>query len=109
MTPIEFKAIMDTVTSIPHVYYSWPESQAPELPYFVWYFSGSNNFPADNSMYVNILLPVIELYTKEKDYATEKVLEDELNKYFFWNKTETYLTSEEMFQITYEIGEMCNA
>ena len=109
MTPIEFKAIMDTVTSIPHTYYSWPESQAPELPYFVWYFSGSNNIPADNSMYVNILSPVIELYTKEKDYATEKVLEDELNKYFFWNKTETYLTSEEMFQITYEIGEICNA
>lgn len=109
MTPIEFKAIMDTVTSIPHTYYSFPEKAAPALPYFVWYFSGSDNFPADNSMFVSILSPVIELYTKDKDYSTEKVLEDELNKYFFWNKSEQYLSSEEMFQITYEIGEICNA
>lgn len=109
MTPVEFKAIMATVTTIPHTYYSYPEEEAPQLPYFVWYFAGSENFGADDVMYVNILTPVIELYTKEKSYETEKVLEDELNKYFFWNKNETYLTSEEMFQITYEIGDICNA
>lgn len=107
MTPQAFKTIMDTVP-ISHTYYSFPENNAPDLPYFVWYFAGSENFAADNVTYAEILSPIIELYTKTKSFTTESTLETELSKHFFWNKTETFLNSEKMFQIVYEIGDILN-
>ena len=106
MTLSEFVAIMDAI-DLPHVYYSFRENAAPQLPYFVWYLEGSENMPADDSVYVEILSPVLELYTAEKSFETEREVETALNSGgLFWNKSETYIESERMFQILYQIGDI---
>ena len=108
MTIAEFVAIMDAI-DLPHVYYSFRENAAPKLPYFVWYFEGSENMPADDEVYVEILSPVLELYTAEKSFETEKQVETVLNNSgIFWNKSETYLNSEKMFQVFYTLGDIHN-
>ncbi len=107
MTEQEFKAIVDAI-NIPHTYMFYPEKKAPELPYFVWYFSESDNFGADDEVYAEILVPVIELYTQTKSFTDETAVESVLTgNGFFWNKSSTYIDSEKMLMTTYEIGEIC--
>ena len=99
----EFAAILDAI-EIPHVYYSFPENNAPELPYFVYYYSGSDNVAADNVAYVEVLQPVIELYTAQKSFTDERAIENALTAAgIFWEKSEDYLTTENMFMVTYEL------
>jgi hypothetical protein len=104
----EFAAILDAI-NIPHVYYYYPENSAPELPYFVYYYPASENIGADNVAYVEILEPVVELYTAEKSFETERTIEDAFNAAgIYWDKTEEYLTTEKMYMITYEITGVLN-
>lgn len=105
----EFVAVLDTI-KIPHVYFSFPENGAPALPYFVYYFSGSDNIGADDAAYVEVLTPVIELYTAQKSFSDERTIETALNAAgLFWNKTEEYITAEEMYMVTYELTGVNNA
>lgn len=99
----QFAAVLDAI-EIPHVYYSFPENGAPALPYFVYYYSGSDNIAADDVAYVEVLEPVLELYTAGKSFETERTIETALTAAgLFWNKTEDYLTTEQMYMVTYEI------
>ena len=99
----EFAAVLDAI-EIPHVYYSYPENSAPVLPYFVYYYSGTDNIGADDIAYVEVLEPVIELYTAGKSFDTERTIETALTAAgLFWNKSEDYLTAEQMYMVTYEI------
>lgn len=93
----------------PFVYYSFPENQAPPLPYIVYYYPGTQNFAADNKVYkVNQTLN-IELYTQNKDFRLEEAIEDVLEKYgIVWDKTETYINSEHMFEVLYELEVIIN-
>lgn len=106
MKQTDFKTIMDSI-SIPSTYYSFPEKEVPVPPYFVWYFSGSDNFSADNTVYAQIEIPVIELYSKRRSITSEQAIETVLNNSgFFWNKSINYVESEQLFQIIYELGEI---
>lgn len=105
----EFAAILDAI-EIPHVYYSFPENSAPDLPYFVYYYAGSDNVAADNVAYVEVLTPVIELYTAQKSFTDESAIENALTAAgIFWNKSEDYLTTENMYMVTYEMTGVKNA
>ena len=101
-----FKEINTMIESIglPSTYYSFPESQAPALPYLVFYYPSNDDFSADNVNYVPIVNLNIELYTESKDFDTEKAVEDVLqsNRLYF-AKSETYLTSEEMYEVLYQM------
>jgi len=104
----EFAAVLDSI-DLPHVYYSFPENAAPPLPYFVYYYFGSANVSADDVAYVEVLQPVLELYTAQKSFDTEAQIENALNAAgLFWNKTESYLTTEEMYMVTYDITGVLN-
>lgn len=108
MNKTEFVTVLNKST-LPHVYYSFPENAAPELPYFVWYFAGSDNFGADGIAYASIVNPVIELYTSGKEFDTEATLESILtNDGIYWDKSEQYLTDENMYMVTYEITGVFN-
>lgn len=89
-------------TGLPVTYRSWPESQAPDLPYICYLFSYSNNFGADNVVYSPISHIQIELYTKLKDPISEGKVETALSS-FYWGKTEEYIDDEQCYQIIYEI------
>lgn len=101
MTLSELGAQLKT-TGLPVVYHAWPENKVPPLPYICYLEAGSTNFAADGAVYCRITQVQVELYTKLKDPDTEKKVESALHS-FFWEKTETYLSTERCFQILYEI------
>ena len=77
---------------------------SPEPPYIVYLFSYSSNFGADNKVHKEIPNYQVELYTKTKDPVSEKLIEDLFDEHdIYWEKTETYIEGEGLFQVLYEI------
>ena len=103
MTYKEVKQMIESI-GLPYAYRSFPINEAPALPYIVFYYPDNDDFAADNCNYVPIANLNIELYTENKDFATEATVESVLeNKRFFYSKTEAYLRTEEMYEVLYEI------
>jgi len=76
----------------------------PSLPYIVYLFTFSNNLGADNKVYQKINNYKVELYSDKKDLVSEKLIEDLLDENeIFYDKTETYIESEKLYQVIYEI------
>ena len=101
MTVTEIYNLLKT-SNLPVAYSHFEEGKAPPLPYVVFRLPNSNNFAADGNVYKAVTALYIELYTEKKDLATEKKLEDVLNnKIGFYNKLETLVISEKMYQIIY--------
>ena len=89
-------------TNLPVAYHHFTSPPSP--PYVVYLFSYSSNFGADNKVYDAEKNFQVELYTKTKDLASEKLIEDALNGAdVYWEKTETYIESEGLYQVLYEI------
>lgn len=93
-------------TGLPKTYYSWPEDDpahpVPPLPYIVWYFPNTDNFAADDRVYSHIEALNIELYTRTKDFATEAAVEAVLAAHgIVWNRQESWIESEKMYEVLY--------
>lgn len=107
-----FKQIARMIESIglSFTYYSWPEKEAPPLPYIVYYYPSTENFPADNKVYKVTQTLNIELYTKTKDFSLEAAVEAVLDGAgIVWDKTETYINNEHMYEVLYEMEVFINA
>ena len=87
---------------LPFAYDHFAEGEAPEPPFICYLVYGSNNMFADDSVFLKVERVYVELYTDKKDPVTEAALEVALAPYC-WDKTETYIESERLFQITYGI------
>ena len=99
------KEIYDALsaTNIHVTYLQWREGAVPALPYICYYLPQSNNFCADNGVYKGISRLNVELYTAEKEPGTESALESALAGLTgFWNKAETFLDSENMYEVIYD-------
>lgn len=107
MTYKEIKTLLST-TNLPVVYYQWPEGQAPEPPYLVFYYPGDNDFIGDNSNYQKIRELTVELYTDQKDFTLEETVEGVLSG-MVYSRYETYIDDERMFLVTYEMEVIINA
>lgn len=108
MKATEVKAMIESM-GLPCTYYSYPVGKAPSLPFIVWYFPNSSNFSADDEVYANIEALNIELYTENKDFNTEKVVEDVLDaNNEFWEKSESYINDEHMYEVLYELEVLIN-
>ena len=88
MTLDELSTLLQT-TGLPVTYRTWPESEAPPLPYLCYLESYSNNFAADGTVL--------------RDPETEAKVEAVLASVAFWEKTITYIETEKCYQILYEI------
>lgn len=89
-------------TGVPVAYHHFTSPPSP--PYVVYLFSYSSNFGADNKVYEAQKNFQVELYTKAKDLASEKLIEDLFDANdIYWEKTETYIESEGLYQVLYEI------
>ena len=76
----------------------------PDPPYLIYLFSYSSDLMADGQNYLEIDNYQIELYTKNKDPATERLVQNKLKELGLpYSKTETFLQSEGLFQLVYEI------
>lgn len=94
---------------IPFAYFSYPNDQAPPLPYCVYYYPDRDDMIADNENYVKIEALNIEIYTEVKDLTLEERIEAILkaNKIVF-DRTESFINSENMYQILYESEVLIN-
>ena len=83
-------------------YDRFPNDIAPEPPYIVFNLPQNDDFGADNTNYCSIDVLNIELYTANKDFNTEQSVEAVLNANgLFYEKNETYIRTENLFQISY--------
>jgi hypothetical protein len=88
--------------NLPVAYHHFTSPPSP--PYIVYLFSYSSNFGADNKVYQKDFNYQVELYTTKKDLASEALIEDLFNANdIYWEKTETYIDSEGLYQVLYEI------
>lgn len=91
-----------TESGLPVVRNAFLKTQAP--PYIVYVFSHSDNFAADSKVYLKRDNYQIELYTEKKDIALEEILEGLFDEHgLVYDKTETYLESEKLIEVIYEI------
>lgn len=88
----------------PTAYWSFPEKQAPSMPYIVYFQTPSENMAADNKVYFPRNTVAVELYTRYKDTTAEAALEAFFDKNdIFWQKSETHLDDENAYEVIYEI------
>ncbi len=89
-------------TGLPVAYHHFTSPPSP--PYIVYLFSYSSNFGADNKVHSQAHNYQVELYTKTKDPAAEALIEGLFDANdIYWEKTETYIEGEGLFQVLYEI------
>ena len=94
---------------LPYAYYQFPEGTKQATPFVVFYFVNSDDLYAENSNYQRIEVLNIELYTSEKDFDIEGVIEEFLSDNgLSYYKEENYINSEKMWQIAYEMEVMIN-
>lgn len=101
-----YKQIASMVSSIglPYAYYQFPEGTAQAPPFVVFFYADTDDVFADDTNYQRIAMLNIELYTSEKDFATESTVEQILtNNNLTYYKEENYIDSEQMWQIAYEM------
>ena len=89
-------------TGLPVAYHHFTSPPSP--PYVVYLFSYNTNFGADNKVYDAEKNFQVELYSKTKDPTSEVLIEGLFDVYeIYWDKTETYIDSEGLYQVLYEI------
>src|SRR5690554_559245 len=89
-------------TGLPVVYRKF--KNPPDPPYLIHLFAYKSDLMADGQNYLEIDNYQIELYTKNKDPATERLVQNKLKELGLpYSKTETFLQSEGLFQFVYEI------
>ncbi|MDP3059048.1 MAG: hypothetical protein Q8N36_06285 [bacterium] len=90
-------------TGLP-VAYSQFGSTPPTLPYIVYFAEGSDNFAADNVVYLPRTNYQVELYSSRKDTTVEALVEAALTaNEIFYEKQETWIASEKLYQVVYEM------
>jgi P27 family predicted phage terminase small subunit len=91
-------------TEIPFAYDHFAEGESPDPPFICFLFPGSENFAADNVVYMEFSNLSIELYTDEKDPELEDRVEAVLNDHeLFWNKSEVWIESEKLYEVLYQM------
>lgn len=105
------KEVAELVAQIglPYAYYQFPDD-TPQSPPFVCYFYGSSDDVfADSENYAKIRVLNIELYTKDKEFELEDIVEGILREnHLSYYKEENYIDSEKMYQIAYEMEVLIN-
>ena len=87
--------------SIPYAYYQFPET-GQQPPFICFFYSQSNDVLADNTNYQKVEHLVVELYTDNKDFATEATIEAALNSSgLVYAREESYIDTERMYMVTY--------
>lgn len=95
-------ATMVASIGVPYAYYQFPEGTEQACPFVCFFFSGDADLAADNTNYQKIRPLAIELYTDNKDFSREAVIEGILNEHgLVFSREETYIDSERMFMVVY--------
>ncbi len=91
-------------TGIEYRYHHFETEEAVAPPFICYVLPRTRAFSADGKPYYKINRLDIELYTDSKDMRLERKVEDILEKHgMFYEKTETYIESEDMYEVLYEM------
>lgn len=102
-----FKQVAKMIKDIglPFSYYQFNNDTAVAPPFICYFYTGDNDLLADNTNYQKIENLVVELYTDEKDFANEALIETALNDAgLVYNREESYLDSEKLYMVIYTCG-----
>lgn len=87
---------------IPYAYDHFAEGEAPDPPFLCYLLPKSDNFSADGKVYHRISEVLLELYTDFKDLYSEQQVEMALDAAgIFYNKTETWIDSEKLYEVLF--------
>ena len=90
---------------IPFAYDHFAQGESPDPPFICYLIPGTNNFSADGVAYYKINQFNIELYTDLKDLSLERKIEEALDEAsIFYNKSETWIESESLYEVLYTFG-----
>ena len=79
----------------------------PKLPAIIYVFPETAAFYADGAPYCSIVSVEIYLYTQKKDFNLEKKIMDTLKANGIgYTRAESYITSEEMYEIQFTTEEI---
>lgn len=99
---------METITAIleqiglPFAYDHFAEGESPDPPFICYLIPNSDNFSADGRVYYKINEIHIELYTDCKDLSAEQKVEAVLDEHgIFYEKTEVWIESENLYEVLY--------
>ena len=94
-------SVLDSI-GIPYAYDHFAEGESPNPPFLCYLLPGSSNFSADGKVYHRVSEVRLELYTDCKDLAAEQKVEDVLDAAgIFYNKSETWIGSEKLYEVLY--------
>ena len=102
MTINQVKDILEGVRGFADkvTYYQWPIGEAPDLPYVCFFEQEAYTFSADNVAYYSRPRISVELYTKNRDLATEALFEQAFTEAGIYYTKETEYLDDERCQIT---------
>ena len=87
---------------IPFAYDHFAEGESPDPPFICYLTPSSDNFAADGKVYYKINEIHIELYTDCKDLSAEQKVEAVLDEHgIFYEKSETWIESEKLYEVLY--------
>ena len=89
---------------LPYAYYQFPDGTQQEPPFVCFFYTNSDDFYADNTNYQAVRPLTVELYTDNKDFTLESTVETVLLSHNLpFTKTESYIDTERMYQISYAV------
>lgn len=96
-------------TDLPVVYNAWKIGSVPALPYIVFTYPSNDDLMADNLNYQTIVNMNVELYTENKDFVAESLVEGVLNANgLAYSKTSNWIDSEKMYETLYQTEVLIN-
>lgn len=102
MTYPEIKKMIESI-GLPWDYYQFEEGTKQAPPYVVYFFEGNNDIYADNSNYQKIETLTIELYSDDKDYEDEAVIEEILTGAgLTFTKEPAFVDDEKLYMVVYQ-------
>ena len=108
MTHLEVAQMVESI-GLPFAYYQFDEGTAEPAPFIVYFYAMTDDLMADNTNYQRIDTLNIELYTDFKDFELEKTVEDVLKENnLTYYKEESFIDSEKLWQIAYEMEVIIN-
>lgn len=87
---------------LPCAYDHFAQNESPYPPFALFLLTNTNNFMADGIVYQEMADVAIELYTDVKEPLRERQVESILDTHdITWDKTETWLEGEGMYEVRY--------
>lgn len=102
MTYEQISTMIESI-GVEFAYYQFPEGTAVAPPFICFYYPERDDFFADNTNYVKVERLIIELYTKEKDFTLEDLIEAKLKEHEIpFIRYESYIDTEQLIMNTFE-------